>query len=49
MLEKTKDGALVCALTQLDIPKSHPLSKEIRAYQKKRIKRLKKMNQRNWY
>ena len=47
MLEETKDGAIVCALTKLDIPKSHPLSKEIRAYQKKRIKRLKKMNQRN--
>ena len=48
-MEETEDGAIVCALTQLDVPKSHPLSKEIMAYQKKRIKRLNKMDQTNWY
>ncbi|ALO14069.1 hypothetical protein L21SP5_00390 [Salinivirga cyanobacteriivorans] len=48
MIEEKEDEALACALTHLEIPRSHPLSKEIIAYQKKRNKRIQKLNQKNW-
>lgn len=43
--EQREDEALVCALTHLVIPNKHPLYREILDYQKKRIKRLMKLNQ----
>ena len=48
MIEEKGDEALACALTHLEIPRSHPLSREIIAYQKKRNKRIQKLNQKNW-
>ncbi len=48
MIEETGNGALACGLTHLEVLRSHPLSKEIIAYQKKRNKRIQKLNQKNW-
>jgi len=48
MIEATGNEPLACGLTHLDVPRSHPLFKEIIAYQKKRNKRIQKLNQKNW-
>lgn len=40
------DEALICALTHLIVPTSHPLYKEIINYQKKRVKHLERINRR---
>lgn len=47
-IEQTGDEALACGLTHLIISPKHPLYKEIIDYQKKRSKRLKKLNQSAW-
>ncbi len=39
-IEKKGNEVLACALTHLEIPRDHPLYKEIIAYQKKRSKRI---------
>lgn len=46
--EQRGDDALVCGLTHLIISKKHPLFREILDYQKKRNKRIQKLNQRGW-
>ncbi len=47
LIEEKGDQVLACALTHLEIPTYHPLSKEIIAYQKKRYKRIQKLNRIN--
>lgn len=47
-IEQTGDEAIACGLTHLIISSRHPLFKEIIDYQKKRSKRLKKINQSAW-
>ncbi len=44
-LEQENDEVIACGLTHLIISTNHPLFKEIREYQKKRIKRINKLNQ----
>ena len=39
---------LACALTHIDIAHSEPLRVEIEKYQKKRAKRVDKLNQQTW-
>ncbi|MBW6537727.1 MAG: hypothetical protein K0B11_22145 [Mariniphaga sp.] len=48
MIKETGNEALACGLTHLEVPRNHPLSKEIISYQKKRNKRIQKLNQKNW-
>ena len=48
MIEEKDNEALACGLTHLEVPRSHRLSKEIIAYQKKRNKRIQKLNKKNW-
>lgn len=43
--EQQGDEALVCGLTHLRVSNQHPLFKEISDYQKKRNKRILKLNQ----
>ncbi|MEJ7682782.1 MAG: hypothetical protein WKG06_33965 [Segetibacter sp.] len=43
--EMENSEPLACALTHLIIPNSNPLYSEIKDYQNKRIKRIKKLNQ----
>jgi len=45
MIEQKGDEALVCGLTHLIISLKHPLYKEIIDYQKRRNKRIQKLNQ----
>lgn len=42
--EQIGDNVLACALTQLIVSHNHPLYKEIKDYQKKRNKRILKLN-----
>lgn len=44
-IEHEGGSALACGLTHLVIPSKTPYSKQILDYQKKRVKRLKKLNQ----
>lgn len=48
MIEQRSDKAIACALTHLTISSRHPLFKEVVNYQKKRDKRIKKINQTYW-
>ena len=48
MIEQRGDEALACGLTHLNVSLKHPLFKEIIDYQKKRNKRIKKLNQTVW-
>lgn len=48
MIEQHGDEALACGLTHLKVTSKHILFKEIIDYQKKRIKRIKKLNQTTW-
>ena len=48
MLEQKDDEAIACGLTHLTVSSRHPLFKEIIHYQKKRNKRIKKLNQASW-
>ncbi len=48
MMEQKGDKALACGLTHLIISSKHPLFKEIIDYQKKRNKRIRKLNQTTW-
>lgn len=48
MIEQRGDDALVCGLTHLIISSNHPLYKEIIDYQKKRYRRIRKLNQSSW-
>lgn len=43
-IKMENDEVLACGLTHLEIPPANPLYEEIRKYQIKRIKRLKKLN-----
>ncbi|MBA7585010.1 hypothetical protein ES708_26979 [subsurface metagenome] len=45
MIEQKGDEALVCGLSHLMISLKHPLYKEIVDYQKRRNKRIQKLNQ----
>lgn len=45
MIEQRGDEALVCGLSHLIISLKHPLYKEIVDYQKRRNKRIQKLNQ----
>jgi hypothetical protein len=45
MIEQKGDEALVCGLSHLLISLKHPLYKEIIDYQKRRNKRIRKLNQ----
>lgn len=45
LTEERGDDALVCGLTHLIISHKHPFYKEILDYQKKRSKRIQKLNQ----
>ena len=47
-IEQKDDEAIACGLTHLIISSRHPLFKEITDYQKKRSKRIKKLNQTSW-
>ena len=46
--EQIGKDALACGLTHLIISNKHPLYKEISEYQKKRNKRIQKLNQMGW-
>ena len=48
LTEQQGDEALACALTHLTVSNKHPLYKEIIDYQKKRIKRIWKLNKMDW-
>ena len=48
MTEQRGDKALVCGLTHLIVSTRHPLFKEISDYQKKRNKRIQKLNKTGW-
>ena len=48
MIEQRGDEALACGLTHLTVSSKHLLSKEIIDYQKKRNKRIRKLNQTGW-
>ena len=48
MIEQRGDEALACGLTHLTVSSKHPLFKEIIDYQKKRNKRIRKLNQTAW-
>jgi hypothetical protein len=45
-IKMENEEVMACGLTHLIIPPNNPLFKEILEYQTKRIKRLKKLNQR---
>jgi len=47
-IEQKDNKAIACGLTHLIISSKHPLFKEIIDYHKKRIKRIKKLNQTSW-
>ena len=47
-IEQKEDDAIACGLTHLIISSKHPLFNEITYYQKKRSKRIKKLNQTSW-
>ncbi len=47
-IEQKENKALACALTHLNISSEHPLFSEITDYQKKRNKRIKRLNQITW-
>lgn len=48
MIEQRDDEVLACGLTHLLFSSRHPLYKEIIDYQKKRNKRIMKLNQLSW-
>lgn len=48
LTEQRGDEALACGLTHLIVSTRHPLFKEISDYQKKRNKRVQKLNQTGW-
>ena len=48
MIEEKNDEAIACGLIHLTISSRHPLFKEVVSYQKKRSKRVKKINQAYW-
>ena len=45
MIPSEDEGALVVSLTQVRAPRSMPLAAEVAAYQKHRVKKLKKQGQ----
>ena len=47
-IKQKDDEAIACGLTHLIISSKHPLFKDIIDYQKKRSKRIKKLNQTSW-
>jgi len=47
-IKMENDEALACGLTHLEIPPGNPLFGEIRKYQVKRIRRLKKFNKQDF-
>jgi hypothetical protein len=47
MVPSEDDKALVVSLTQVRVPRSMPLAAEVAAYQKHRVKKLKKQGQTN--
>ncbi len=47
-IEQKNDEVIACGLTHLIISSKHPLFSEISDYQKKRAKRIKKLNQTSW-
>ena len=48
MTEQRGDEALACGLTHLKVSTRHPLFREIYDYQKKRNKRIQKLNRTGW-
>jgi hypothetical protein len=48
LTEQQGDEVLACALTHIIVSNRHPLYKEIIDYQKKRNKRVQKLNQIGW-
>jgi len=48
LTEQRGDDALACGLTHLIVSHNHPLYREIIDYQKKRNKRIQKLNQMDW-
>ncbi len=48
MIKQKDDEAIACSLTHLIVSSKHPLFVEIINYQKKRAKRIKKLNQAPW-